>query len=398
MQMKPGNLVLGVSGSVAAYRAADLARDLMRAGFTVRVCLTDAAQKFVTPVLFETLTGQPCLIDTFEEPEQGRMAHIDWARQADILLLAPASANTINKIANGYSDDMLSTIALAYTGPMIIAPAMNPTMYAHDTTRESITKLRSRAVAIVDPQEGDVVAGEHGPGKLATNETIVQTVLAVHNRSQVLKGKKVLITSGPTQEPIDSVRFLTNHSSGKMGAALARAALLMGADVTVVSGPAREPLPLQAKVIPVTTAEEMLFAALKEAPTADLIIGAAAVADYRPADPVKGKMRRTSEKIQLDLVPNPDVIFRLAQVAKKDAKVIGFAAEPDENLETAKQKIERKKLSAIAVNDVSNPEIGFNSDDNELTLIFADGRQEKSGRMSKLACGLWLLEHVTCRP
>jgi phosphopantothenoylcysteine decarboxylase/phosphopantothenate--cysteine ligase len=394
MKVKSGNLVLGVSGSIAAYRAADLARDLMRAGFTVRVCLTDAAQKFVTPVLFETLTGQPCLIDTFDEPDQGRMAHIDWARQAEIMLIAPASANTINKIANGYADDMLSTIALAYTGPIIIAPAMNPTMYAHETTRESMDILRARAATIVEPQEGDVVAGEHGPGKLAANDDIVQAVLTVHNRSQLLKGKKVLITSGPTQEPIDSVRFLTNRSSGKMGASLARAALLMGADVTIVTGPTKEPTPLQAKTIHVTTAEQMLGKALAEAKSADIIIGAAAVADYKPAAPLKGKVRRSNEPMHLDLVPNPDVIAELAKVAKKDAKVIGFAAEPDQQLETAAQKIIRKGLTGIAVNDISKPEIGFNSDENELTLIHADGRTESSGRQSKLGCALWLLARI----
>ena len=391
--MKP-NLVLGVCGSIAAYRAADLARDLMRAGFTVRVCLTDTAQKFVTPVLFETLTGQPCLQDTFEEPEQGRMAHIDWARQADILLVAPASADTINKIANGYANDMLSTIALAYTGPIIIAPAMNPTMYAHDTTRTSMEILKARATTIVDPQEGDVIAGEHGPGKLANNEEIVNAALAIKSRGETLKGKHVLITSGPTQEPIDDVRFLTNHSSGKMGAALARAALLMGAEVTVVSGPATAALPLQAKTISVNTALEMMNAAMQEAKSADIIIGAAAVADYRPETSTTGKIRRDEKDRTLKLVANPDIISELAKAAPK-AIVIGFAAEPDKGLETAAQKVKRKGLKAIAVNDISNKEIGFHSDQNELHLVFADGSNEASGRRSKLACALWLLEHIS---
>ncbi len=388
------NLVLGVSGSIAAYRAADLARDLMRAGYTVRVCLTDAAQKFVTPVLFETLTGQPCLIDTFDEPETGRMAHIDWARQADVLLIAPASANTINKIANGYADDMLSTIALAFTGPIIFAPAMNPAMYAHETTRESIQKLKGRATTILEPQEGDVVAGEHGPGKLASNMEIVNSVLAIEKRSQILRGKRVLITSGPTQEPIDSIRFLTNRSSGKMGAALARAALLMGAEVTVVSGPVKEPLPIQAQTIHIITAEQMLDQARQNAAKADIIIGAAAVADYRPSAPLKGKIRRSEESLHLDLVANPDVIAELAKVAKKEARVIGFAAEPDSGLETAVQKIHRKGLFAIAVNDISRKEIGFDADQNELMLIKADGSKETSGMQSKLGCALWLLERI----
>lgn len=390
--MHRGNLVLGVSGSVAAYRAADLARDLMREGFTVRVCLTDAAQKFVTPILFETLTGQPCLQDTFEEPEKGRMAHIDWARQADLLLLAPASADTINKVANGYANDMLSTIALAFTGPILVAPAMNPSMYAHETTRQAMEKLKARAAVVVEPQEGDVVAGEHGPGKLASNGQIVEAVLALQARSQLLKGKKVLITSGPTQEPIDSVRFLSNRSSGKMGAALARAALLMGAEVTVVTGPVKEPLPLQAKVVRVTTARQMLDAALPYAQSADLIIGAAAVADYRPASPHAGKLRRDLEPLKLDLVPNPDVLAELARATR--GQVVGFAAEPDNSLETAVQKIQRKGLAGIAVNDISRAEIGFDSDQNELAFIWADGRTDTSGMRGKLECALWLLERI----
>jgi len=385
------NIVLGVSGSVAAYRAADLARDLMRAGFTVRVCLTDAAQNFVTPILFETLTGQPCLIDTFDEPERGRMAHLDWARQADLLLIAPASANTINKIAAGTADDMLSTIALAYEGPMVDAPAMNPAMYAHDTTQESLKKLAARAVAIVEPIEGDVVQGEYGPGKLALNADIVQVVQTIQNRTQSLSGKTVLITSGPTHEPIDDVRFIGNRSSGKMGAALAQAALLMGAKVHVVAGPSSAIYPRGAEVTHVKTAEEMLAAAQNQAKAADLIVGAAAVADYRPTNPVKGKIRRTAQNLDLELTPNPDVV---AELAKSGKRTIGFAAEPSGDLAEARAKLERKGLYAIAHNDVSNPAIGFESDQNQITLIAKQGEPETSPKASKLACAFWLLERV----
>lgn len=385
------NLVLGVSGSIAAYRAADLARDLMRAGFTVRVCLTDAAQKFVTPILFETLTGQPCLQDTFEEPERGRMAHLDWARQADLLLLAPASANTINKIANGMADDMLSTIALAFEGPMVVAPAMNPAMYLHPETQASIAKLAARATTIVEPIEGDVVAGEHGQGKLALNDKIVDACLGIQAASKVLQGKKVLITSGPTQEPIDDVRYVTNRSSGKMGAALAQAALLMGAEVTVVAGPSSAVYPRNAVKIHVRTAEQMLNACLKEVGDADLVIGAAAVADYRIENPVSGKIRRSSDHLNLELVPNPDII---AGLAKSGKRTIGFAAEPSIDLEIAQQKLARKGLFAIAHNDFSNPQIGFESDLNKVTLIQVDGKQVESPLASKLQVALWLLEKV----
>ncbi len=387
------NVVLGVSGSIAAYRAADLARDLMRQGFTVRVCLTDAAQKFVTAALFETLTGQPCLTDTFEEPQVGRMAHIDWARQADLIVVAPATANTINKLAAGIGDDMLTTIVLAATCPLVVAPAMNPQMYANEVTQESLRLLATRATAIVEPQEGDVACGEHGQGKLATNEQIVATVNAVAVRKKVLAGKHVVITSGPTQEPIDEVRYLTNRSSGKMGSALARAALLLGARVTVVSGPVQVSYPLQAKVVRVRDAVQMLEATVEAAQGADIVIGAAAVADYRPADPVVGKVRRSSEPITLTLVPNPDII---AHVARKypAAKVIGFAAEPTSELTVAREKLVRKGVFAIAANDVSQPGIGFESENNELVLVTHDQEPISSGKRSKLQCALWLLQKI----
>ena len=195
------SIVLGVSGSVAAYRSADLARDLMRAGFTVRVCLTDSAEKFVSRALFEALTGQPCLQDTFDEPEVGRMAHIDWARQADLLLIAPATANSLGKLAAGIGDDMLTTLALAYTGPLVVAPAMNPSMYVHEPVQEALRTLAERGAILIEPQDGDVACGEHGQGKLAATAHIVETVLAIAARSRLLHGKNMLITSGPTQNP-----------------------------------------------------------------------------------------------------------------------------------------------------------------------------------------------------
>ena len=387
------NLVLGVSGSIAAYRAADLARDLMRQGFTVRVCLTDSAQKFVTGSLFEALTGQPCLSDTFEEPQLGRMAHIDWARQADVVVIAPATANTINKIAGGIGDDMLTTIALATTSPLVIAPAMNPQMYVNETTQRSLEVLASRAALIVEPQEGDVACGEHGQGKLASNAEIAAAVKTVAISTKALSGKHVVITSGPTQEAIDDVRFLSNRSSGKMGAALARAALLMGARVSVVTGPVKVGYPLHTHIVRVQSAKQMLEASLEAGKDADIIIGAAAVADYRVANPVSGKMRRSEELISLQLVPNPDIIASLAK-AFPQATVVGFAAEPSSDLSIAREKLIRKGIHAIAVNDVSQPGIGFDSDNNEITLITQDWQSVSSGRQSKLACALWLLERV----
>ncbi|MCE2767593.1 MAG: bifunctional phosphopantothenoylcysteine decarboxylase/phosphopantothenate--cysteine ligase CoaBC [Fimbriimonadaceae bacterium] len=387
------NAVLGVSGSVAAYRAADLARELMRNGFTVRVCLTDSAQKFVQPALFEALTGNPCLIEAFEEPERGRMAHIDWARQADIIIIAPATANTINKIAQGIADDMLSTITLATTKSIVIAPAMNPQMYANEVTQQSLEILEARGAYIVEPEEGDVACGENGQGKLASISSIIFTVNEVATTSKLLKGKKILITSGPTQEPIDDVRFITNRSSGKMGVALAKAALLMGAEVTVIAGPQEARIPLQLTVIRVKTALDMLEAMKGQAPQHDWIIGAAAVADYRLENPSPGKLRRSESSLQINLVPNPDIIAEAARLAP-NAKVIGFAAEPSSDLSIAKEKIRKKSLFAIAANDVGNTEIGFDSSANAIDLIFADGNILHSGVRSKFQCAVWLLESI----
>jgi phosphopantothenoylcysteine decarboxylase/phosphopantothenate--cysteine ligase len=322
------------------------------------------------------------------------MAHIDWARQADVVLIAPATANTLAKLAHGIGDDMLTTLVLASTSPLVVAPAMNPAMYTHDATQAALKALSARATTIVEPDEGDVACGEKGQGKLASIAKIVASVMEVASISKKLEGKTVLITSGPTQEPIDHVRFLSNRSSGKMGAALARAALLMGAKrVVVVSGPVSIGYPLGTEVVRVRTAEEMLAASLTFASEADLIIGAAAVADYRPANPFVGKVRRSSEPLDLELVPNPDVIASLAAHAPQ-ARVVGFAAEPSTDLGVAHEKIVRKGLFAIAANDISQTETGFEADDNALTLITGAGERESSGRLSKLSCALWLLQRL----
>lgn len=365
----------------------------MRHGCEVRVCLTDAAQEFVTPALFEALTGNPTLQSVFDEPERGRMAHIDWARQADLLVIAPATASTLAKLAQGLADDMLSTIALAYTGQIVVAPAMNPAMYLNESTLGSLEILRRRGALIVEPTEGDVACGEHGQGKLASIDHLTKVITEQISIRKKLKGKRVLITSGPTQEPIDDVRYLTNRSSGKMGTALARAAVMMGATVTVVSGPTYEKPPFGATVVNVRTAEEMLAAAEPIAKDFDWIIAAAAVADYRAAHVSHGKLRRSDKTLNLELVPNPDVVAQLVSIAKS-AKVVGFAAEPSSDLAEATAKLKRKGLAAIAVNDISQPGIGFDSDDNELTLLFEDGRTAKSGVKSKLGCALWLLEQL----
>lgn len=386
-------VLMGVTGSVSAYRAADLARDLMREGHEVRVCLTRSGAKFVTPHLFEALTGQPCLVDVFEEPEVGRMAHIDWARWADLVLVAPATAHAVNAAASGQAVDMLTTIILATEAPLMIAPAMNPVMWGNEVTQASIKVLSARGVEIVQPETGEVACGEAGTGKLAPNAEILERVKEALGLGKILAGKRVLITSGPTREPLDDVRYLTNRSSGQMGSALAKAAQRMGAKVILIAGPQSAPIPQKIEAVRVQTALEMAEAATRLAPAADLIVGAAAVADYRPKEKKRGKIRSGGGDWHLELIPNPDVLAG-AVAANPKAFSIAFAAEPDESLDVARAKIIRKGVSAIAVNDISRTEIGFDSPDNELTLLWKDGRTERSGMKSKYECAAWLLTRL----
>lgn len=383
---------MGVTGSVAAYRAADVCRELMRRGFTVKVCLTRSAEQFVTRALFEALTGGPVLTDVFDEPVRGRMAHIDWAREATCILVCPATANAIATLAQGKADDMFTTLVSASDAPLVIAPAMNPQMYASEANRQNMGVLGARGAIFIEPDEGDVACGEQGQGKLATAERIVAAVEQAAFASDALAGKRVVITSGPTREPLDPVRFLSNRSSGKMGFALARAALQMGASVTVVSGPTPEFAPPRATVVRVETAEQMLAATLEACNSADLLIGAAAVADFRPetneAAKIKGKDPRA-----LSLVPNPDIIATVRQ-ALPHLKIVAFAAETDGHEEHARAKLAAKGVQAIVVNDVANPEIGFDSNDNAGVLLRADGSRVDLPRESKFNVARRLLEAI----
>lgn len=385
------NVLLGVTGSVAAYRAADLARDLIRQGHTVRTCLTQAAAEFVRPALFEALTGQPCLVGVFDEPVPGRMAHIDWARWADCVVVAPATADSLVRWAHGVAEDMLGTVLLATEAPLVLAPAMNPTMYASDPVRGALATLRARAAAVVEPVEGDVACGEQGQGKLASNAAVVSAVEAVLIRSRAWEGVRVLVTSGPTREPLDDVRYLSNRSSGRMGSAVARAALLLGAKVSVVAGPQEEPLPLGVEVARVETALEMHDAALERVPGCGLVVGVAAVADYRPGERYEGKRKRGGT-LSLSLVENPDIIAALAR-AEPRALVAAFAAEVGASREAARAKLASKGVHAVALNEVGGGRSAFESGENELTLVWESG-EAGSGRMSKLECAVWLLERL----
>lgn len=385
-----GIVVMGVTGSVAAYRAADVARDLMRTGFEVRVCLSRGAAEFVTPTLFQALTGSPTLTDAFDEPKPGRMAHIDWAREATVLLVCPASANALARLATGRAEDMFSTIAVASTAPMVVAPAMNPEMFSHEATQQNLTALRNRGAIIVEPTEGDVACGEHGQGKLAPTQAIVEATVQAAMRSGLFRGTRVVVTAGPTAEPLDPVRILTNRSSGKMGYAIARAAIQMGAEVTLISGPTCLTPPPSAKIRKVGTASEMLTSALDACGNADLLVAAAAVADFTPKESRQEKIRRDGN-LTVELVPTRDIVATVAE-NYPDLVICGFAAEVGDVEAAARAKLERKGLSAIAANDVSRLDIGFDADDNEITLLLRDGSKIAIPRASKFVVAVRLLE------
>ncbi len=332
------SVLLGVCGSVAAYRAAGIARELIRRGATVHVVLTSHARKFVSPALFAALTGNPCTSDTFDEPVQGRMAHIDLPSSADLFLVAPATAHTLAKFAHGLADDMLSTAFLANVAPVLLAPAMNPKMLSHPATQASIALLRARGCSFVEPVAGRVACGDEGVGKLAAVADIVAAACGILSapRSADFTDIRVLVTAGPTYEPIDPVRFLGNRSSGKMGYAIAEAAAARGAAVTLVTGPTSIPTPC-VQVRRVNTAEEMFDAVASEFPDCDILIAAAAVSDYRTAEPLRTKMKRSTSadhEWTLKLVENPDIVGSMA-ARKCSQVVVGFAAETDQVQERA---------------------------------------------------------------
>lgn len=383
-------VLLGVCGSIAAYKAADIARGLMREGLNVRVVMTTHATQMIAPATFAALTANPVLIDAFDEPVAGQIAHIQWAQEADLILIAPATAHTLAKLAHGLADDMLTTLALAATAPLYIAPAMNPAMWSHPATQHNIQILTERGAQFIPPTFGIMACGDEGWGKLADVEAIVQHVAGAVLRPKDLQGLRVLITAGPTYEPIDPVRFVGNRSSGKMGYAIAQAARERGAEVTLISGPVSLPAPAGVEVIFTQTADQMLTAVQTHFEACDVFVAAAAVADYKPAQPLSSKRKRDSKLWALEMVPNPDIVATVA-AHKGNRYIVGFAAETDKVVENALHKLKKKGLDLIAANDVSAPGRGFEVDTNQLTLFFANGIARELLLMSKreTAHALW---------
>jgi phosphopantothenoylcysteine decarboxylase/phosphopantothenate--cysteine ligase len=367
-------IALGVTGGIAAYKAAEIVRGLQDRGVQVQVIMTRAAQEFVRPLTFAALSGENVITDMFAGTESNldsAVEHIAVAQSIDALLVAPATADTLAKFANGIANDFLSTLYLATTAPVIVAPAMNVNMWEHEATRKNLETLRQRGVTIVEPGSGYLACGMVGAGRLAEPEAIIEATLERLGVSQDLKGETVLVTAGPTHEPIDPVRYLGNRSSGKMGYALAEAAIRRGAKVILVSGPTALKPPAVAEFVPIETAQQMREAVMERFPDATIVIKAAAVADYRAKETATQKIKR-EKSMTLELEPNPDILAELGATKFEKHILVGFAAETENVLENARKKLAKKRIDMIVVNDVSKKEIGFNSERNAVTIVTAD--------------------------
>jgi phosphopantothenoylcysteine decarboxylase / phosphopantothenate---cysteine ligase len=381
-------IVLGVSGGIAAYKAAEIARALIQNGHEVQAVLTRAAEEFIRPLTFASLTGRKVITDLFSSasPEatlSSSIEHIGVAQEHDLLLVAPATANILAKFAQGLADDFLSTLYLAFRGPVVLAPAMNNNMWEHEAVRANVETLRRRGHAIVDPDDGFLACGTYGPGRLAELSKIVEAVERIAKpAARDLEGETILITAGPTQEPLDPVRYLSNRSSGKMGYALAQAAIDRGARTILVSGPVNLNPPQGAEVVQVRTAIEMRDAVFANLEPATVIVKCAAVADFRPSTQSKQKIKKTSARLSLELDPTPDILAELGR-KRGDRVLIGFAAETENLREEARRKLESKNCDMVVANLVGRAETGFESDSNEVVLALRTGEFIPLARASK---------------
>lgn len=386
MILNGARIVVGVTGGIAAYKAVDLCSKLVQAGSQVQVVMTQAASHFVTPLTFQTITQQPVSMDLFQLLRDTDMAHISLSAWAQALVIAPATANTIAKLAHGIADNLLTSTALACPAPLILAPAMDADMWANEVTQANLRTLLTRGALQVGPDKGRLASGRVGSGRLASTEEIIAAIRQTLGRSGKLAGKRVLVTAGGTREALDPVRYIGNRSSGKMGYALAESARDMGAQVTLVSAPTSLPPVFGVTMVSVSTADEMLREVQMRSFETDLLIMAAAVADYRPAQAASQKLKKTRETVNLVLEPTEDILQRIAlqrQETNRPAFVVGFAAETEHLLENAAVKLERKRLDLLVANDVSSSDSGFEVDQNRVTLLTPDGTREQLPLMTK---------------
>ncbi len=381
-KMKDKKVIVGITGGIAAYKAAELVRLIVKAGANARVAMTTNATRFVTPLTFEALSGNRVIWDMFGQWDTS-IDHVSWGQDSDLIIIAPATANFIAKMAHGIADDFLSTMLLASTAKIMVCPSMNSKMFENTVVQNNIKQLKEMGIAVMEPSEGELACHDEGPGRLPEPEKIFEQAWALLSR-QDLSGLSILITAGPTVEPIDPVRYITNRSTGKMGYALARAAWRRGASVRLVSGPTTVNPPHGISLFRVKTAEEMRQAVLKHCTDCDIIIKAAAVSDYRPQESARHKIKKGADRINLELVKNPDILAELG--SKKEAShciLVGFAAETEEMLTNAKEKLKAKNLDMIIANDVSRDDAGFEADTNKIKLVYSDGRLEDTSLMTK---------------
>ncbi len=397
-------IVLGVSGGIAAYKAVTLASRLTQANALVDVIMTHSAAKFVAPVTFQGITQRSVATDTFEfwhDAGRLRIGHVALAHAADLFVIAPATAHTIARLALGLSDDLLSITALSYKGPMLLAPAMETNMWTHPATMRNVQTLQDWGVDFIGPEEGRLASGEVGEGRVAEPEDIFEVACKVIGRGGPLDGLRVVITAGGTREPIDPVRFMGNHSTGKMGTALARAARDLGADTVLVHAPLAVHPPGGVSLVPVRTAQQMHTAVMEELPQTDVLIGAAAVADYRPTDSVDYKLKKSPKQQVISLERTPDILHEVGRQRREGSSgprlVIGFAAETNDLEANAVDKLERKNLDLVVLNDVSAPDSGFAVDTNRVTLFERDGNREAWPLMSKDEVAQAIMQRIVAR-
>ena len=391
--LKGKTVLLGITGSIAAYKIAYLASALHKLHADVHVLMTENATHFINPITFETLTGNKCLVDTFDRNFQFQVEHVSIAKKADVVMIAPASANVIGKLANGLADDMLTTTVMACRCQKILAPAMNTAMYENPVVQDNIRKLQTYGYEVITPASGYLACGDTGAGKMPEPETLLEYILKEAAFQKDLAGKKLLVTAGPTQEAIDPVRCLTNHSSGKMGYAIAKMAMLRGAEVTLVSGPtAIEPPPF-VKVVPVTSARDMFEAVTGLSDEQDIIIKAAAVADYRPKQVSEDKVKKKDDQASIELERTDDILKYLGQHKKQGQFLCGFSMETRDMLRNSRAKLEKKNLDMVAANNLKVEGAGFQGDTNVLTLITQD-EEVSLPLMSKEDAALKILDKI----
>lgn len=376
--LKGKNVVLGVTGSIAAYKIANLASMLKKLSANVTVLMTQNATNFINPITFETLTGNKCLIDTFDRNFQYSVEHVSLAKLADVVLVAPASANVIGKLANGIADDMLTTTVMACKCKKIIAPAMNTNMYENPIVQDNMQKLKKFGMEVIEPAYGYLACGDTGAGKMPSEETLLSYILREIQCEKDLAGKKILVTAGATKEKIDPVRYITNHSTGKMGYAVANAAMLRGAEVVLVTGESMLTPPAFVRVERVTSAQDMYDAVVKEADDSDIIVKAAAVADYRPTAPADNKIKKKEDDMVIRLERTRDILKYLGENKKENQFICGFSMETENVIENSREKLKRKNIDMIVANNLKTEGAGFGTDTNVVTFITENGVEEKS--------------------